>query len=144
VINGVKIQVEKKGGLVKTDFKTENVQIIGDKVHISNVFYNLLDNAVKYSHENPQIKVTLENGKNGYLVAAVSDNGIGINKSEQKKIFEKLYRVSTGNIHNVKGFGLGLSYVKAIVEKHDGNILLESEPNKGTTVKVYLPKYNEQ
>lgn len=144
VIKGVKIQVEKKGGLVKTDFKTENVQIIGDKVHISNVFYNLLDNAVKYSHENPQIKVTLENGKNGYLVAAVSDNGIGINKSEQKKIFEKLYRVSTGNIHNVKGFGLGLSYVKAIVEKHDGNILLESEPNKGTTVKVYLPKYNEQ
>lgn len=144
VIKGVKIQVEKKGGLVETDFKTENVYIPGDKVHISNVFYNLLDNAVKYSRNNPQIRVTLENGKNGYLMAAVSDNGIGINKGEQKKIFEKLYRVSTGNIHNVKGFGLGLSYVKTIVEKHDGNISLESEPNKGTTVKVYLPKYHEQ
>lgn len=144
VIKGVKIQVEKKGGVVKTDFNTDNIHIIGDKVHISNVFYNLLDNAVKYSRDKPQITVTLENGKNGYWMAAVSDNGIGINKNEQKKIFEKLYRVSTGNIHNVKGFGLGLSYVKTIVEKHDGNISLESEPNKGTIVKVYLPKYNEQ
>ncbi len=130
-INNIKLQVDKKGGNIITDFKAKSKTIFADKVHITNVIFNLLDNAIKYSPVNPQIEITTENSFSGLLIS-VKDNGTGISKANQKKIFDKLYRVPTGNIHNVKGFGLGLSYVKAIVEQHNGKISLESELNKGT------------
>jgi two-component system phosphate regulon sensor histidine kinase PhoR len=137
-INNIKLQVDKKGGEIVTDFKAKSINIIADKVHITNVIFNLLDNAIKYSPVNPLIEITTENSFSGLLVS-VKDNGTGISKSNQKKIFDKLYRVPTGNIHNVKGFGLGLSYVKAIVEQHNGKVSLESELNKGTKFILFLP-----
>lgn len=137
-IKNIQLQVEKKGGMIETLFKAENHIVDADKVHITNVIFNLLDNANKYTPVAPKIVISTENSYSGLLIS-VKDNGLGISKANQKKIFEKLYRVPTGNIHNVKGFGLGLSYVKAIVERHGGKITLESEINEGTKFIIYLP-----
>lgn len=138
VIKNIRIQVEIKDGEIRRRLKADNARIEGDRVHLTNLVYNLLDNANKYSPRKPQIKVTTENSGNGIMLT-IEDNGIGISKQEQKKIFDKLYRVPTGNIHEVRGFGLGLSYVKAIVEEHHGKISLESEANRGSKFRVYLP-----
>jgi two-component system phosphate regulon sensor histidine kinase PhoR len=138
VIKNLRIQVEIKDGEIKRRFKATISQIEGDKVHVTNLVYNLLDNANKYSPKKPMIRIITENASNG-IVITIEDNGIGIGKNEQKKIFEKLYRVPTGNIHEVRGFGLGLNYVKAIVEEHKGRISIESEVNKGSKFKVFLP-----
>lgn len=137
-IHNIKLQVENKGGRIIIQLKAENHLLEADKMHITNVLFNLLDNANKYTQGVPEIIVRTEDSFSGILIS-VKDNGPGISKSNQKKIFDKLYRVPTGNIHNVKGFGLGLSYVKNIVEQHDGKISLESELNKGTKFIVYLP-----
>ena len=99
---------------------------------------NLLDNANKYTPRKPVIRIRTENSGQG-ITLQIEDNGVGINKHEQKKIFEKLYRIPTGNIHDVRGFGLGLSYVKAIVDEHKGKISIESEMNKRTIFTIYLP-----
>ena len=139
--NGLKnihLQVEKKQGEVITALNAKQDSLLADKVHLSNVIYNLLDNANKYSPSKPHIVIETENSYSGFLIS-ISDKGVGISKANQKKIFEKLYRVPTGNLHNVKGFGLGLSYVKAIVEAHEGKITLESELNKGSKFIIYLP-----
>lgn len=138
VIKNIRIQVEIKDGVIRKQCKAANPVLIGDKVHLTNLVYNLLDNANKYSPRKPVITVRTENISNG-IQLTIEDHGIGISKEEQKKIFDKLYRVPTGNIQDVRGFGLGLSYVKAIVEEHHGRISLESEINKGTTFKVFLP-----
>ena len=138
VIKNIRIQVEIKDGVIRKQCKAANPVLLGDKVHLTNLVYNLLDNANKYSPRKPVITVRTENTSNGILLT-IEDRGIGISKGEQKKIFDKLYRVPTGNIQDVRGFGLGLSYVKAIVEEHYGRISLESEINKGTTFKVFLP-----
>ena len=137
-INNILLQVEKKGGKIKTIFKAQSHQLYADKIHITNVIFNLLDNANKYTPQTPEIIITTENSYSGILIS-VKDTGPGISKANQKKIFEKLYRIPSGNIHNVKGFGLGLSYVKAIVEQHGGKITLESELNHGTNFIIYLP-----
>ncbi len=143
VTENIFIQVENKQGKIEKELKAQDNKIIADKVHITNLIYNLLDNANKYSPEKPQIKISTENFKQGLLLS-VSDKGIGIKKEDVNKIFEKFYRVPTGNIHNVKGFGLGLNYVKAILEKHGGEIQVISEPGKGTTFRIYLPyTFNE-
>ncbi len=134
------IQVEIKDGKILTDFQADPSEIIGDKMHITNLINNLLDNANKYSPQKPQILVATTNNQNGITVS-IKDNGIGISKANQKKIFEKLYRVTSGDLHDFKGFGLGLSYVKAIVDAHGGDIKLESELKKGTKFDVFLP-YN--
>jgi two-component system phosphate regulon sensor histidine kinase PhoR len=136
-IKNIQLQVEKKGGRITTEFNAESFVISVDKVHFTNVIFNLLDNANKYSPVTPEI-----NSYSGILIS-VQDNGTGISKANQKKIFEKLYRIPTGNIHNVKGFGLGLSYVKTIIERHGGKITLESELNKGTKFIIYLPLNNK-
>jgi two-component system phosphate regulon sensor histidine kinase PhoR len=138
VIKNIRIQVEIKDGVIRKQCKATNPVLLGDKVHLTNLVYNLLDNANKYSPRKPVITIRTENTSNGILLT-IEDHGIGISKGEQKKIFDKLYRVPTGNIQEVRGFGLGLSYVKAIVEEHHGRISLDSEINKGTTFRVFLP-----
>jgi len=110
-------------------------------VHITNVIFNLLDNAVKYSKNSPRIKITTGN-KNGELMVSVADNGIGISKEHHAQIFDRFYRVPTGNVHDVKGFGLGLSYVKKIVDSHNAQIKVESAVNKGTKFTILFPLIN--
>lgn len=138
VVENIKIQVLSKGGAIHKNLNATNPIIIADRVHITNMIYNLLDNANKYSPSNPEIYLTTENIRQGILIT-VSDNGIGIKKENLNKIFEKFYRVPTGNVHNVKGFGLGLSYVKALIDKHQGEIQVTSELGKGSCFKIYLP-----
>jgi two-component system phosphate regulon sensor histidine kinase PhoR len=138
VIRNIGIQVEIRDGSLTSNLKAVESILLGDKVHLTNIIYNILDNANKYTPRKPQIVVTTENIKGG-IVITIADNGIGISKAHQKKIFEKLYRVPTGDIHDVKGFGLGLSYVKFMVEKHGGKINVESDLGKGTKFKIFLP-----
>lgn len=133
-----KLKIEDKGGTISLALESKKDHIIGDEHHISNVLNNLLDNATKYSGEKPIIFLSTKDVKGGVEIA-IEDNGIGMSKEDLKRIFEKFYRVSTGNLHDVKGFGLGLSYVKAIVDAHKGKIKVESELGKGTTFVVYFP-----
>ena len=142
-VKNVKIQVEQKGGQIVVSKLATKVQVYADNVHITNVIYNLLDNANKYTTIQPSIEISTEDIVGG-IVIKVKDNGVGISKDNQKKIFEKLYRVPTGNVHDVKGFGLGLSYVKAIAEKHDGLINVESTLGKGSTFILTLPIQKEK
>lgn len=132
------LQANTKNGKIVTELSAENHQFLGDRVHLTNVVLNLIDNAIKYSDDDLQIEIKSRNIPNAFEFT-VQDNGIGISKSNQERIFEKLYRVPTGNIHNVKGFGLGLNYVKAIIEKHSGTITVESELKKGTIFYIRLP-----
>jgi two-component system phosphate regulon sensor histidine kinase PhoR len=141
VINNFSIQIKQKNGLIIPSLHAEHSVLNIDVVHITNVLTNLIDNAIKYCTRDPEIYLETQNYRD-YLMIAVRDNGIGINKHDQKRIFDKFYRISTGNIHSVKGFGLGLSYVKKIVEEHKGYIKLESEPYEGSTFKIYLPLNN--
>ncbi len=138
VVSKIGIQVQIKDGKIDTNFKADPSQILADKVHITNLINNLLDNANKYTPQKPRIRVSTETLKTGIMIS-IEDNGIGISKKNQKKIFEKLYRVPMGDIHDFRGFGLGLSYVKVIVEYHKGSIRLESELKKGTKFDVFLP-----
>ncbi len=143
VLQNMKIQIERKGGQFITDLKATSTMVQADKVHFTNVIFNLVDNALKYTEKIPVIKVGTKNRADG-VALYIQDNGIGINNENQKKIFDKLYRVPKGNIHNVKGFGLGLSYVKAIIEKHNGWIKVKSEPNKGSRFEILIPhKYTQ-
>lgn len=137
-VNNVGFHVMQKSGSITQNLNADKSILMADKVHITNLIYNLLDNANKYSPDKPKLVISTENDSNGIIIK-VSDNGIGITKANQKKIFEKFSRISTGNLHNVKGFGLGLSYVKAIVDKHQGKISIESELKKGSVFIVYLP-----
>ncbi|HVA99510.1 MAG TPA: HAMP domain-containing sensor histidine kinase [Bacteroidia bacterium] len=141
VLDNIRLQVESKQGEIITNLNAENHILEADRVHFSNIIYNLIDNALKYTLRNPIIEVTTKNIRNGIEIA-INDNGIGISKENQKKIFETLYRVPTGNIHNVKGFGLGLSYVKTVVDKHNGTISVESELGHGTIFRIFLPIKN--
>lgn len=137
-VGNIALQVEKKEGSVASDLRAERPMIEGDANHISNIINNLLDNANKYSPEKPEIVVSSRNVSNGVEIT-VSDKGIGMTKEAKKKIFEKFYRVHTGNLHDVKGFGLGLAYVKAMVTAHKGSIDVKSEPNKGSSFIIFLP-----
>ena len=132
------VLIESKQGVVHFELHATNPVAKIDRLHLTNVLYNLLDNALKYNHQKPEITIATQN-INHRLQISVSDNGIGIPAGEQNKVFYKFYRVPTGNIHDVKGFGLGLNYVKLIVEKHGGKVSLESTPGKGSTFTMTLP-----
>lgn len=133
-----KLQLEKKHGSVNLNLNAEKPVIRNDEIHFSNIISNLLDNAIKYSKEKPEITISTENTNKGIKIS-VEDNGIGISKDAQDKVFDKFFRVSTGDVHNVKGFGLGLSYVKALVLTFRGSIDVKSEPGKGTRFDLFLP-----
>ena len=138
VVHNFELRVKNKGGKLETELLAEKDLMKGDEIHITNVIFNLLDNAVKYSRGEPEIRIKTDN-KNGYLLVSVEDNGIGIAKEHQDQIFERFFRVPTGNVHDVKGFGLGLSYVKKIIDSHQGKIKVESALNKGTKFTIYFP-----
>ena len=138
VVNNFRVKVESVNGEINERLEASPSEAMVDNVHFTNVIYNLLDNAFKYRRDAPMLHVWTRNANNGVIVS-VKDNGIGISKEDQKRIFEKFYRVSTGNRHDIKGFGLGLAYVKKIVEDHGGQISVESELNVGTKFDIYLP-----
>lgn len=138
VIANFRPQIESRGGVIKSDYKCNLPVIIGDELHLTNMVYNLIDNAIKYSPERLEIEV-LTDKTDSNIIFSVSDHGLGINKEDQKHIFERFYRVSTGNVHDVKGFGIGLSYVHQVVMLHKGTITVDSTPGEGTTFTINLP-----
>lgn len=138
VIDSMDLQLQKRQAIITLNLDAKNDIVFGDEFHLSNVIFNLIDNANKYSHAAPQITVTTQNtGKN--LIILVSDQGIGMAKDQTKRIFDQFYRVPTGNLHDVKGFGLGLHYVQDILTQMGGSIKVESEKDQGTTFEVSLP-----
>ncbi|WP_299820498.1 HAMP domain-containing sensor histidine kinase [uncultured Pontibacter sp.] len=137
-IESIRLQVEERRGQVTIQLNALQHELSTDEVHLFNVICNLLDNANKYSPNNPDICLVTQNVDGGLLIA-VEDKGMGMSKETQQRVFDKFYRVPTGNLHNVKGFGLGLSYVKAIVQAHKGNVHLKSEPGKGSRFEIFLP-----
>ena len=138
VIDKFSIQLKEKGGLIKLDLQAGNSIIEADRNHFTNVIYNLLDNALKYSKDAAQIELKTQ-VRDEHILISVKDHGIGISSENLKKVFDKLYRVPTGNVHNVKGFGLGLSYVKIITERHGGRVSVESQLGKGSTFYLEIP-----
>jgi two-component system phosphate regulon sensor histidine kinase PhoR len=140
-INHIQLILKDKSGEIKTVLKAQNAFIIGNKSHLTNIIINLLDNAVKYCNKRPKLELETYNDE-GDFVIKVKDNGIGMTPAVQKKIFDKFYRAASGDIHNVKGHGLGLAYVKKIVDLHKGEINLDSKNNFGTTFTIRIP--NEQ
>jgi two-component system, OmpR family, phosphate regulon sensor histidine kinase PhoR len=137
-INNIQLPLNEKNGVLETHFNATNDLILADDVHFTNIINNLLDNAVKYSKENLKIKLTTSNF-NGHIRIKIEDNGIGMNKETLNRVFEKFYRAHTGNIHNIKGFGLGLSYVKSVVDALHGRIKAESTPGKGSCFTLEFP-----
>ncbi|MBS0010789.1 MAG: HAMP domain-containing histidine kinase [Bacteroidales bacterium] len=142
-IETIEIQVEGRKGNIFFYPEAADPVVYGDREHLTNLVHNLLDNANKYSAGEPEITLSTANN-NGHFILSVSDKGIGMSKTVQSKIFDRFYRQSGGNVHNVKGFGLGLSYVKAIVDAHNGDIKVYSESGKGTTFEVFLPQNENQ
>ena len=138
VVNTFRVKVESANGEINERLDATDPIAMVDNIHFTNVIYNLLDNAFKYRRDAPMLHVWTRNA-NGGIIISIKDNGLGISKENQKRIFEKFYRVSTGDKHDIKGFGLGLAYVKKIVEDHGGQISVESELNVGTKFDIYLP-----
>lgn len=137
-LKNISLHIEKRKGMIKTEFLAQDITFKVDEIHFTNVINNLLDNAIKYTKGAPEITLTTLNSKNGIKIM-IEDKGIGMSADAQNKIFDKFYRVPTGNVHNIKGFGLGLSYVKAILEAFDGSIDLLSELDAGSKFTIFLP-----
>ncbi len=142
VIDRMKLPIKSKNGIVFKEYSKTEIMIVADRFHIGNMFYNIVDNAIKYTPDNLILNIKTQVVKDGVSVEII-DNGIGISKVNINKIFEKLYRVPTGNIHNVRGFGLGLNYVKTIIFLHRGNVSVDSELKKGSTFKIFLPQIDD-
>ena len=145
-IQNFKLTLQNRHGVIETHLGDINGTLYADDLHISNMLHNLIvqlvlllgDNAIKYSAQEPHITITTRT-EPGFAIFEIADNGIGIAKEDQKHIFEKFYRVSTGDVHNVKGFGIGLNYVSQVVALHKGKISLTSEPGQGSTFTISLP-----
>ncbi|MGN6509436.1 MAG: sensor histidine kinase [Chitinophaga sp.] len=138
-VDNLQLQLEGKNGTVDLQLNAIQPIIKADEVHFSNLIFNLLDNAIKYSKDNLEVRISTSNTRK-YLVISIADNGIGMSRDTVSRIFEKFYRAHTGNVHNVKGFGLGLSYVKAIVDAHKGRIRVESILGKGSRFTLEFPQ----
>ena len=132
------LQLENKQGSLNLKLNADRFVVMGDKTHLTNTICNLIDNAIKYSIEKPEISIQTSNSDSN-LVMVVSDKGIGIEKEYQDKVFDKFFRVPSNNLHNVKGFGLGLAYIKTIIELHRGEIKLDSEKQIGTSFTITIP-----
>ena len=145
IVNTFKLKVEKYGGRIDTSLNAEMAEVKVDEMHFTNVIFNLLDNAVKYRKDDVPLELLVEtrNLQGGRIEISITDNGVGMKKDDLKKIFEKFYRVSTGNRHDVKGFGLGLAYVHKMVTELKGDIRAESELGKGSKFIITLPIINE-
>ena len=144
VVNTFKLKVENIGGTIDAQFETEDPFGMVDEMHFTNVIFNLMDNAVKYKRADVPLHLEVRTwNEPGKLMVSVSDNGIGIKRDDLKKIFDRFYRVHTGNRHDVKGFGLGLAYVKKVIVNHKGTIKAESELGAGTKFIISLPQKNE-
>jgi signal transduction histidine kinase len=137
-ISHVDLLVSNREGYIKRHFNAISSEVIANKFHFTNVLVNVLDNAIKYSEGAPKIDIYTENTSK-MIILKIKDQGIGMSKSVQKKIFDKFYREEGGNIHNVKGHGLGLAYVKRVTEMHQGTVFVESEKGKGSTFIIKLP-----
>ncbi len=135
----LEMKIKDKQGALALDLEAENALIQADRLHLTNILHNLVDNGVKYSNDKPDIRIGLRN-ENGKLVLTVQDKGIGISRENQKRVFDKFYRIPTGNVHNVKGFGLGLFYVKMMCKEHKWKLTLDSALGKGTTVQIEMPQ----
>lgn len=142
VAESMSLQFQKYGAKLILDLKANPDEIVGDELHLSNVVFNLVDNALKYGKDDPFVKLSTHT-QGDQIVITVEDNGIGMSKDQQSRIFEQFYRIHTGNLHDVKGFGLGLSYVSDIVKRMKGKISVKSEKNKGSTFEVILPIKNK-
>ena len=138
VLQNIGVQIEQRHGRIRLDLRAENTTIEADEMHLTNIIHNLLDNANKYSPAEPEIRIKTRSVREGVYIT-VADQGVGMSKEALQRIFERFYRVSTGNVHNVKGFGLGLSYVKTILQMHRGSIRVESQLGKGSSFEVFLP-----
>ncbi len=138
VLDSMHLQLQKAKGTLQMELNATNDLVIGDELHLSNVFFNLVDNAIKYSKTHPEITVKTFNTKHN-IVITVADKGMGMTKDQKEKIFDQFYRIPTGNVHNVKGFGLGLSYVHDIVKRLNGKIQVRSEKDKGTVFELTFP-----
>lgn len=137
-VETIDIQVQQRNGKIILNLNAAQPIIYGDYDHLLNLVNNFLDNATKYSPDSPEIAVATQNSDKG-IILSVEDKGIGMSKTVQSKIFERFYRQSSGNVHDVKGFGLGLNYARAIIDAHKGNITVSSEPGKGTRFEIFLP-----
>jgi two-component system phosphate regulon sensor histidine kinase PhoR len=140
-IEHVNLIIEDRQGSITTHLEATRTTVLLNEMHFTNVLVNVLDNAIKYSSDVPIIDVYSENIKD-FIIIRIKDQGIGMSKVAQKRIFEKFYREHTGDVHNVKGHGLGLSYVKRIIEDHNGQIFVESEKGKGSTFIIKIPLIN--
>ncbi|WP_346316248.1 HAMP domain-containing sensor histidine kinase [Chitinophaga sp. YIM B06452] len=138
-VENLQLQLDGKNGKVDLQLNAIQPIIKADEVHFSNLIFNLLDNAIKYSKDNLEVRITTANTRK-FLVISIADNGIGMSRDTVSRIFEKFYRAHTGNVHNVKGFGLGLTYVKAIVDAHKGRIKVESILGKGSRFTMEFPQ----
>lgn len=138
-IQNMSLFISESGGKVDLSLYEGRLEANLDTVHITNVIVNLVENAIKYSKSSPVVKITTQL-KDNYIQMIVSDNGIGMSKEQQNKMFEKFYRAAGGNIHNVKGFGLGLSYVKAVIDAHNGTITVKSKPGEGSEFTISILK----
>lgn len=139
IVSMYKLPAQKKNANITLNLNAKDDLVLADKVHISNALSNIVDNALKYTPNNPEISITTRNSSKGMIFVSIKDNGIGISRSDQKRIFDEFYRVDTGNIHTVKGHGLGLHYVKQVIDFHHGKISIESKLGEGTNFIISLP-----
>jgi signal transduction histidine kinase len=138
-VDNFTLQIAIRDGQVHRDYQATDPVLAIDEVHFLNAISNLIDNALKYSNDKPAIRISTRNNRNGIFIT-IEDKGIGIAGEDLRRVFDKFYRVPSGNLHKVKGFGLGLSYVKKIIDEHNGTITAESQVHKGTKFTIFIPQ----